>query len=72
MELSKLIKNKTNKTDIVFITAYDEYAIKAFEYNALDYILKPIDEKRFDETINRLIISFNRKNRLFVNSWGGH
>jgi two-component system LytT family response regulator len=31
----------------VFTTAYDEYAIKSFEYNALDYLLKPINEKRF-------------------------
>ncbi len=31
----------------VFTTAYDEFAIKSFEYNALDYLLKPINEKRF-------------------------
>lgn len=31
----------------VFTTAYDEYAIKSFEYNALDYLLKPINQKRF-------------------------
>ncbi len=31
----------------VFTTAYDEYAIKSFEYNALDYLLKPINERRF-------------------------
>lgn len=31
----------------VFTTAYDEYAIKSFEYNALDYLLKPISDKRF-------------------------
>lgn len=31
----------------VFTTAFDEYAIKSFEYNALDYLLKPINEKRF-------------------------
>lgn len=33
--------------EVVFVTAYDEYAIKAFEYNALDYLLKPIDEQKF-------------------------
>ncbi|SHE41912.1 MULTISPECIES: LytR/AlgR family response regulator transcription factor [Caloramator] len=62
IELGRIIKRKSNKTDIIFITAYDEYAIKAFEFNALDYILKPIDEKRFDETINRLRESYKRKN----------
>ncbi|MBZ4662370.1 MAG: two component transcriptional regulator, LytTR family [Caloramator sp.] len=69
IELGRIIKKKNNKTDIVFITAYDEYAIKAFEYNALDYILKPIDEKRFDETINRLRDSFKIKNNdiYFIN-----
>jgi two-component system LytT family response regulator len=40
---------------VVFTTAYDEYALKAFEYNALDYLLKPIEPKRLEETINKLI-----------------
>jgi two-component system LytT family response regulator len=39
---------------IVFSTAYDEYAIKAFEINALDYLLKPFDENRFAKTMQRL------------------
>lgn len=39
---------------IIFATAYDEYAIKAFEVNAIDYLLKPITEERLDTTINRL------------------
>ncbi|SMS01384.1 Transcriptional regulatory protein YehT [Vibrio mangrovi] len=39
---------------IVFITAYDQYAIQAFEDNAFDYLLKPIDEKRLHKTLQRL------------------
>jgi len=39
---------------IVFVTAYDHYAVEAFENEALDYILKPIEEKRLLKTINRL------------------
>lgn len=39
---------------IIFATAYDEYAIKAFEVNAVDYLLKPITEDRLQTTINRL------------------
>lgn len=39
---------------VVFVTAYDEYAVRAFEVNALDYILKPVSRERFKKTINRV------------------
>lgn len=39
---------------VVFVTAYDEHAIRAFEVNALDYLLKPIDHERFQKTLNRV------------------
>lgn len=39
---------------VIFTTAYDEYAIKAFEINALDYLLKPVDPKRLEEAIKKL------------------
>ncbi|MDX1447254.1 LytTR family DNA-binding domain-containing protein [Lishizhenia sp.] len=39
---------------LIFITAYNEYAIKAFKYNAFDYLLKPIDPEELEGTINRL------------------
>ena len=39
---------------VVFVTAYDEYAIKAFEKNAVDYILKPVNRKRLDISIQRI------------------
>jgi two-component system LytT family response regulator len=45
---------------VVFTTAYDEYALKAFEYNAMDYLLKPIEPKRLEDTIKK-IIERNRK-----------
>lgn len=38
----------------VFTTAYDEYAIKSFEYNALDYLLKPVSNKRFDMALEKV------------------
>jgi two-component system LytT family response regulator len=38
---------------IAFVTAYDEYAVKAFEVNAVDYLLKPVDKARLRETLNR-------------------
>ena len=39
----------------IFTTAYDEYAIKSFEYNAFDYLLKPMNPERFAKTVNKLI-----------------
>ncbi|MGN6509286.1 MAG: LytR/AlgR family response regulator transcription factor, partial [Chitinophaga sp.] len=39
---------------VIFTTAYDEYALKAFEYNALDYLLKPIEPKRLADAIHKL------------------
>ena len=39
---------------VIFTTAYDEYAIKAFEVNALDYLLKPIEPKRLADAIQKL------------------
>ena len=36
---------------IIFTTAYDEFALKAFDYNAIDYLLKPIDEKKLDKNV---------------------
>ena len=39
---------------VIFVTAYDEFAIKAFEVNALDYILKPVDSQRLEKTLLKL------------------
>ncbi|MEI6021011.1 MAG: response regulator, partial [Bacteroidota bacterium] len=40
---------------VIFATAYDEYAIKAFETNAVDYLLKPFSESRFDQAIQKFL-----------------
>lgn len=40
---------------VIFVTAYDDYAIKAFEVNALDYLLKPVNPDRLEEAINKLM-----------------
>ncbi|MCE5335400.1 MAG: two-component system response regulator BtsR [Desulfobacteraceae bacterium] len=39
---------------VVFVTAYDQYALKAFEENALDYLLKPVEKERLAKTVQRL------------------
>ena len=40
--------------NIIFVTAYDEYALKAFEVNALDYVLKPIELSRLEKAIEKV------------------
>tara|TARA_Y100000589_G_scaffold317298_1_gene343088 strand:+ start:21048 stop:21770 length:723 start_codon:yes stop_codon:yes gene_type:complete len=51
--------------EIIFVTAYDEYAIKAFEVNALDYLLKPVEENRLKEAIEKVSkkIELNQQNK---------
>jgi two-component system, LytTR family, response regulator len=53
--LDDLRKIRSVKPYIVFTTAYDEFAIKAFEYAAFDYLLKPVEPKRLRATILRCI-----------------
>ncbi len=55
-ELLELI-NKSIK--IIFVTAFDEYAIRAFEVNAVDYLLKPVNPERLKASIDRLVIKEN-------------
>jgi two-component system, LytTR family, response regulator len=42
---------------IVFVTAYDKFAIRAFEVNALDYLMKPVSARRLEQTIQRLLLN---------------
>jgi two-component system, LytTR family, response regulator LytT len=62
IELAANVKNFNNDIDIIFVTAYEEHAVKAFEVQALDYILKPFDEQRIEKTVQRLVSKFKRKN----------
>ena len=52
--LKKLIDKKVPLPQIVFATAFDQYAVKAFEVNAIDYILKPFDKKRVSQAIDKV------------------
>ncbi|KIL39998.1 hypothetical protein SD70_16610 [Gordoniibacillus kamchatkensis] len=54
IELAERILARHPDTMIVFVTVYDEYAVKAFELNAIDYILKPLHAERLARTVARL------------------
>ena len=72
----ELLEMLDSVPDVVFTTAYDEYALQAFVVNALDYLLKPIQKERLQETIKKLIknqtqnqevISDEEKRKLGIN-----
>lgn len=46
--------------EVVFVTAYDQFAIRAFDINALDYILKPVNPQRLEEAINKVKMKFEK------------
>jgi two-component system, LytTR family, response regulator len=46
---------------VIFATAYDRYAIQAFDAEAIDYLLKPFDEERFKKALNRARMEFKGK-----------
>ncbi|MCW5898929.1 MAG: response regulator transcription factor [Flavobacteriales bacterium] len=50
----ELLESLEQAPQVVFVTAYDEHALKAFEVNALDYLLKPIDPERLEAAIGKL------------------
>ncbi|KAA3636756.1 MAG: DNA-binding response regulator [Bacteroidetes bacterium] len=51
-----LLENLDQIPKVIFTTAYDEYAIKSFDYNAIDYVLKPIKKQRLEKAIAKLNI----------------
>lgn len=50
------------KPAIIFTTAFDNYAIKAFEVNAVDYLLKPFSEERFNEALTKVVERIQKRN----------
>lgn len=49
----ELLEQLDSVPDVIFTTAFDEYALKAFEFNALDYLLKPIEPRRLDSALKK-------------------
>ncbi len=49
--------------NVVFVTAYDEYALKAFEVNAMDYLVKPVQPERLKDSIRKLLEDYDKNAR---------
>ena len=57
----EVLNNLGRRPIIVFVTAYDEFAVRAFEERALDYLLKPVQQPRFDEMMQRVRAQLRRR-----------
>ena len=55
--------------EVIFTTAYDEFALKAFEVNALDYLLKPIEPKRLADAIQKLQLTDHKETKPEVENF---
>ncbi len=60
LELAHNLEGKV-QTALVFVTAHSDYAVQAFERNAIDYLLKPFDHERFNQTMNRVRTRFEQE-----------
>lgn len=58
IDVARILMEKENSPKIIFVTAYDNFALNAFEVNAVDYLLKPIDEKQLEKSL---------KNKIYIN-----
>lgn len=56
-----LLEELTVIPEVVFTTAYDQYAVKAFEVNAIDYLVKPLREERFSISIEKIKTAFSKR-----------
>ncbi|MFD1138004.1 response regulator [Paenibacillus urinalis] len=63
MELSKYLKHHHESIEVIFVTGYDDYAVQAFEINALDYLLKPVTAQRVEVTLNKIRRTISTKVR---------
>ncbi|PIF32908.1 LytTR family two component transcriptional regulator [Flavobacterium sp. 9] len=59
-----LLESLDNVPEVLFVTAYNQYAVQAFEVNALDYLMKPIREERFSKAIEKVRNTIKLKSSL--------
>jgi len=71
--LSQQIQDMNENIDIVFITAFNQYAVEAFELQAVDYIMKPLKKERLEKTLNRLLktnVEIAKPGKPFIQCFG--
>ena len=67
----EVIKNIDRNANVIFVTAYNDYAIKAFEVNATDYLLKPVDPERLKESMQKFFWkNLQKRNFLLLKKEG--
>ena len=60
----ELLEELLETPEVIFTTAFDQYAMKAFEHNALDYLQKPIREDRLDQALERAALKVKQKEEI--------
>jgi len=68
LELAKEICRLQQPPRIIFVTAFNSYAVEAFEVNAIDYILKPMNKDRFDKAINKILLTETTATEKSINN----
>lgn len=60
LNVARELMEYNNRIRVVFVTAFEKYAVKAFDLSAIDYILKPVEKERLDMTVNKLLKTLNQ------------
>jgi two-component system LytT family response regulator len=63
IEVAAQLQGEPHRPEIVFVTAYDAYAVRAFELDAIDYLLKPFDDSRVRAAVDRIVARGRRAQR---------
>lgn len=73
LQLSERILDLSETIDIIFVTAFNQYAVEAFELHAMDYLMKPLTEERLGKTVKRLLKTkgtVGRPRKPFIQCFG--
>ena len=62
----EIFSKVTIKCPVIFTTAYDEYAVRAFKFNSVDYLLKPVEEEELEQAIKKVqnMPNYNLQSKL--------